>query len=126
MAKVSDSAIEFLHTTATSIFQGALEACNIESAFDRRIRFEGDRMVRLLPDGSGPDAINLGNYKRIFVVALGKAAAPMAEVLLNRMKRRKGLRGICCSKYVPRNRLLPHARLLPCLRKPRRTRLFSF
>ncbi|HLY40964.1 MAG TPA: DUF4147 domain-containing protein [Terracidiphilus sp.] len=104
MAKVSDSALESLHTSATSIFKGALDACNIESAFDRRIRFDGDTLIRLLPDGSGPDSINLASYKRIFVVALGKAAGPMVEVLLNRMKRRKGLRGICCSKYLPRGR----------------------
>ena len=104
MAKVSDSALESLHVVAASVFKGALDACNIESAFDRRIRFEGDTLVRLLPDGSGPDSINLASYKRIFVVALGKAAGPMVEVLLNRMKRRKGLRGICCSKYLPRNR----------------------
>lgn len=104
MAKVSDSALESLHVIATSIFNGALEACNIESAFDRRIRFDGDNLIRLLPDGSGPDSINLASYKRVFVVALGKAAGPMVEVLLNRMRRRKGMRGICCSKYLPRAR----------------------
>ncbi len=25
----------------------------------------------------------------------------MLEILLDRMKRRKGLRGICCTKYLP-------------------------
>ena len=38
------------------------------------------------------------------MIALGKAAGPMLEVLLDRMKRRKGLRGICCSKYLPKKR----------------------
>ena len=90
--------------TATEFFTGALEACNIESAFDRRIRFEGNTLKRLLPDGSGPESINLSQYKRIFVIALGKAAGPMLEVLLDRMKRRKGLRGICCTKYLPKKR----------------------
>ncbi|MGA8730354.1 MAG: DUF4147 domain-containing protein [Terracidiphilus sp.] len=104
MSPVSDSALDSLHTASTAIFTGALEACNIESAFDRRIRFDGNTLVRLLPDGSGPDAINLGSYKRVFVIAMGKAAGPMLEVLLNRMKRRKGLRGICCSKYLPKKR----------------------
>ncbi len=104
MTPVSDSALDSLHTTATEIFTGALEACNIASAFDRRIRFEGHTLERLLPDGSGPDSINLAAYKRIYVIALGKAAAPMLDVLLDRMKRRKGLRGICCSKYLPRKR----------------------
>jgi hydroxypyruvate reductase len=104
MSPTSDSALDFLHATATEFFTGALDACNIGSAFDRRIRFEGDTLHRQLPDGSGPDSINLSQYKRIFVVALGKAAGPMLEVLLDRMKRRKGLRGICCTSYLPKKR----------------------
>lgn len=104
MTPVSDLALETLHTTATEIFKGALAACSIQSAFDRRIRFEGNVLCRQLPDGSGPDTIDLGAYKRVFVVALGKAAGPMLEVLLDRMKRRKGLRGICCSNTLPKKR----------------------
>jgi glycerate 2-kinase len=68
------------------------------------LRFERNALQRLIPDGSGPDTINLSHYKRIFVVSLGKAAGPMLEVLLDRMKRRQGLRGICCSKYLPKRR----------------------
>jgi glycerate 2-kinase len=104
MTPVSDSVLETLHATANEIFTGALEACSIESAFDRRIRFEGNVLHRLLPDGSGPESINLANYKRIFVIALGKAAVPMLDTLLTRMKRRKGLRGICCATQLPRTR----------------------
>lgn len=104
MTQVSDSALDSLHETATSIFKGALEACNIGSAFDRRLRFEGNTLLRLLPDGSGPDEINLASYKRVFVIAMGKAAGPMLDILLDRMKRRQGLRGICCTKYLPRQR----------------------
>ena len=72
MTPVSDSALDSLHTTSTAIFTGALEACNIESAFDRRIRFDGNTLVRLLPDGSGPDTINLSGYRRIVVIAHGQ------------------------------------------------------
>ena len=104
MTPVSDLVFETLHSTATEIFTGALAACNIESAFDRRIRFEGNVLRRLLPDGSGPETIDLSAYKRIFVIALGKAAEPMLDVLLDRMKRRKGLRGICCTNQQPRKR----------------------
>ena len=104
MTPVSDIALETLHATATEIFTGAVAACNIESAFDRRIRFEGHRMHRLLPDGSGPATIDLACYKRIFVIALGKAAGPMLDTLLERMTRRNGLRGICCSNQLPRSR----------------------
>jgi len=104
MMPASDTALDFLHTRATEFFAGALEACSIESAFDRRIRFEGNTLRLLIPDGSGPDTINLSRFKRIFLIALGKAAGPMLEVLLERMERRKGLRGICCTKYLPKKR----------------------
>jgi hydroxypyruvate reductase len=104
MTPVSDSSLDTLHSTATEIFTGALAACSIESAFDRRLRFEGQTLRRLLPDGSGPATIDLSAYKRIFVIALGKAANPMLEVLLDRMKRRKGLRGICSAPQIPKKR----------------------
>jgi hydroxypyruvate reductase len=104
MTPASAAALESLHATATEIFTGALEACSIGSAFDRRIRFEGDALHRLLPDGSGPSSIKLSSYKRIFVIAMGKVAGPMLEVLLDRMKRRKGMRGICCSNQLPKAR----------------------
>lgn len=104
MIPVSDSTLDTLHSTAVEIFEGALAACNIASAFDRRMRFEGNVLRRLMPDGSGPATIDLTCYKRIFVIALGKAAGPMLEVLLDRMKRRQGLRGICCSNQLPKTR----------------------
>ncbi len=104
MTPVSDLVFETLHSAATQIFTGALAGCNIESAFDRRIRFEGTVLRRLLPDGSGPETIDLSAYKRVFVIALGKAADPMLTVLLDRMNRRKGLRGICCTTQQPKRR----------------------
>ncbi|HEX4284844.1 MAG TPA: DUF4147 domain-containing protein [Terracidiphilus sp.] len=104
MSPVSDAALDSLHAEATQIFTGALEACNIESAFDRRLRFEKNTLHRLMPDGSGPESINLSRYSRILIIAIGKAAAPMLEVLMERMKRRHGVRGICCSKYLPKKR----------------------
>ncbi len=104
MNAVSDPMLDPLHLTISEIFSGALAACDIPSAFDRRFQFEGNVLKRLLPDGSGPDEINLAAFRRVFVIALGKAAGPMLDVLLSRMKRRKGLRGICCSKFGPTKR----------------------
>jgi hydroxypyruvate reductase len=104
MTPVSDSVYEALHAKASQIFKGALDACNIPTAFDRRLHFEGNLLHRLLPDGSGPSTIDLAAYKRVYVIALGKAAAPMLDTLLSRMKRRKGLRGICCSTHLPKQR----------------------
>ncbi|HTB96001.1 MAG TPA: DUF4147 domain-containing protein [Terracidiphilus sp.] len=104
MTPVSDTALDSLHAEAAEIFTGAIKACDIESAFDRRIRFEAATLKRLLPDGIGPDTIHLPHYKRIFVISFGKAAGPMLDVLLDRMKRRKGLRGICCAESLPKKR----------------------
>jgi hydroxypyruvate reductase len=104
MTPAGEAALDTLHSTVTEIFTGAVAACNIASAFDRRIRIEGHTLHRLLPDGSGPATIDLAAYKRIFVIALGKAAGPMLDTLLERMKRRKGLRGICCSNQLPKKR----------------------
>jgi len=104
MTPVSDLVFETLHSTATEIFTGALAACNIESAFDRRLRFDGNVLHRLLPDGSGPESIDISAYRRVFVIALGKAAEPMLNVLLKKMNRRKGLRGICCTNQQPKER----------------------
>lgn len=104
MNLTSESVLDLLHSTAAEIFTGALAACNIPCAFDRRIRFADNMLHRLIPDGSGPTDIDLAAYKRIFVIALGKAAAPMLETLLDRMKRRKGLRGICCAAQRPTRR----------------------
>jgi hydroxypyruvate reductase len=104
MTTVVDSSLDTLHATATEIFTGAIAACDIASAFDRRIRVEGNMLYRLLPDGSGPDTIDLSHFKKIYVIAMGKVAAPMLEVLLDRVKRRKGMRGICCSNQLPQKR----------------------
>jgi len=104
MTPETDPALDALHAQATTIFTQALQECSIESAFDRRIRFEGTVMHRMLPDGSGPEKIDLAHYKRIFVIAMGKAAAPMLETLLTRITRRKGMRGICCSNQLPKKR----------------------
>jgi hydroxypyruvate reductase len=104
MTPTSESVLDAQHGTATEIFTGALAACNIASAFDRRIRFEGTRMQRLISDGSGPEEIDLAAFKKIFVIAIGKAAVPMLDTLLDRMKRRQGVRGICCAGQRPAKR----------------------
>ena len=100
----SDLALESLHATATAIFRHGLDACSIDSAFDRRLRFEGAKMHRLLPESGGATVVDLKDFKRIFVIAIGKAAPAMLDTLLSRMKRRQRLRGICCSNEIPSQR----------------------
>jgi hydroxypyruvate reductase len=101
---VTEIALESLHSEATEIFREALDACNIESAFDRRLRFEGNKLHRLIKGGDGPSVIDLKAYKSIDVIAIGKAAVPMLETLMKRMDRRLGLRGVCCSGEIPDKR----------------------
>ena len=100
----SEIALETLHATATDIFTQALDACSIESAFDRRIRFEGTTLQPLLPETGGETKLEMDDFKRVVVIAIGKAAPAMLNTLLSRMKRRRGLRGICCSNEIPQDR----------------------
>ena len=104
MTSAAEATLDTLHETATELFTGAFRECNIAQAFDRRLSFDGDHLYRLIPEGSGPETIDLGCYKKIFIIALGKAATPMLEVLLSRMHRRNGVRGICCSNLLPKKR----------------------
>jgi hydroxypyruvate reductase len=104
MTPVGDITLDALHAVATRIFTGALAACDVPTAFDRRIQVEGNVLHRLIPDGGGPETIDLTAYKRIFIIAMGKAATPMLDTLLARIKRRKGLRGICCCPQLPQKR----------------------
>lgn len=98
------SEFDSLHTETKEIYFGALKACDIASSLDRRIRFEGDLLHRLTADGDRLSTIDLSSFREIFVVALGKAAGPMLDALLDRMKRRTGLRGIYCSNQLPKRR----------------------
>ena len=98
------SEFQVLHTEAKEIFFDALKACDIASSFDRRIRFEGDVLHRLAADGTDSSTIDISSFKQVFVVALGKAAGPMLDVFLDRMKRRTGLKGIYCSNEPSKSR----------------------
>jgi glycerate 2-kinase len=101
---ILSSQLEKLHRDAAEIFQHSLEACSIEAAFDRHLRFEGNTLVRTISPLLPPSRIELKKFKQILVIAIGKAALPMMETLLHRMPRRKGLRGMCCSPSIPRKR----------------------
>src|SRR5882762_6631187 len=100
----SEFQLESLHTTAAGIFQQAMDACSIEAAFDRHIRFEGDTLHRLLPEEGAlktVETLSLKSFRKVHVIAIGKAAATMLDVLLDRMPRRLGLRGVCVSVSIP-------------------------
>jgi glycerate 2-kinase len=104
LTPIGGTTLDAQHAAATEIFTSTLEACNIATAFDGRFRFEGTTLKRLATFGGEPENINLADFRKIFVIAMGKAAGPMLDVLLARMPRRQGLRGVCCSKYLPTKR----------------------
>lgn len=114
-----------LHRQAREIFDFALRESSIPTAFERHLRWENGRMLSLsridgLPPGSDspgsyepgsyePGSYELDRYSAIYVVALGKAALPMLDALLNTIDpwlEKPGppklpLRGICCAPALP-------------------------
>ncbi|HEX6506546.1 MAG TPA: DUF4147 domain-containing protein [Chloroflexota bacterium] len=66
-----------LKEIATNIFLRALEECGIESAFSRAVRLDEGRLWV-----GGEEIVELDAVKRVRVVAVGKAAAPMLDALL--------------------------------------------
>lgn len=99
------------HQDARAIFAHALEACRIERVFHERIRFEGTTLaIEHSPDVQPTRAIriDLGGYRRILIVALGKAAVPMTQSmtqsLLDIMPRTVRVRGICSAPAKPARR----------------------
>jgi hydroxypyruvate reductase len=69
-----------LKQLARDIFAGALADCSIERSFDRVLQTEGHR---LFLDGS--DIVDLDRLKRVRILSIGKAAAPMLQALLSRL-----------------------------------------
>jgi glycerate 2-kinase len=100
--------LEELHADARDIFHSAMAACSVPDAFDQHLHFEGTELVlhpfpnvqRLLP----PTRIDLSQYKRILVIALGKAAVTMLDTLLLRLPKKLKVRGICCAPQKPERR----------------------
>ena len=82
-----------MRNAARDIFTFALKAASIESAFARHVQC--DRSVLRICE----DLYDLDSYQRVFVVAIGKAAHPMAEALVARVSSR--LEGIVASSVEP-------------------------
>jgi hydroxypyruvate reductase len=97
-----------LHQDARAIFAHALDACRVERVFHERIRCEGMTLIVEHSTGIQPPApatrIDLGNYRKMLVIALGKAAVPMTQCLLNTVPRKLRLRGICSAPAKPAQR----------------------
>ncbi len=104
MTQVSDATLEAMHTAATDIFTGALKACDIPSAFDHRLRFEGPPASTAYARWQRPRRYRSLRLQTNLRHCDWQSGRPMLQVLLDRMKRRKGLRGICCTNQPPADR----------------------
>ena len=102
------AALEVLHREARAIFAHALDSCRIDSAFDQHVSFDGMTLIlrpsRLLEKLLKPSRIDLSRYRSVLVLAIGKAAVPMLETLLDRLPRKLRVRGICCAPERPERR----------------------
>ncbi|MBB6146500.1 hydroxypyruvate reductase [Silvibacterium bohemicum] len=99
---MTPNALEQLHADATAIFDHALKACDIPSAFDRHLRFEGKTLIRQSSPLVKPVPISLEGYKRVIVISLGKAALTMLDALLDRLPPKLLYRGVCSGPEVPK------------------------
>jgi glycerate 2-kinase len=96
-----------LNETALDIFTTALEECNIGGAFDRHLHFEENKLV-LHPSTSGdpggdePVTIDLEGYKKVLIIAFGKAALTMLDALMERLPQKLNLHGVCSAPIIPK------------------------
>jgi glycerate 2-kinase len=101
----SPASLHLLQEHARAIFAHALGACRIENAFHDRIRFDGTTLLLEYPPETGQDQpparIELGEYREILIVALGKAAVPMTQSLLEILPPTLRVRGICTAPSSP-------------------------
>ncbi|HTV07122.1 MAG TPA: DUF4147 domain-containing protein [Acidobacteriaceae bacterium] len=97
----SQIVLDQLHADASAIFCHALKANNVSTAFDRHIRFEGKTLIHQPSPAAEPVFIPLEQYKRVLIIAFGKAALTMSNALLDRLPHKPHLRGVCSAPEVP-------------------------
>ncbi len=91
-----------LPETALDIFTTALEDCNVPAAFDRHLHFEDHKLVLHPTPQLNPDVVDLDQFKKIFVIAFGKAALTMTDALLERLPQKLSIHGVCSSPTIPK------------------------
>jgi hydroxypyruvate reductase len=114
----SRASLHWLHQDARVIFAHALDACRIERAFHDRVRFDGTTLLLSRssevdrPPEMGPDLpaarFDLGGYRKILIIALGKAAVPMTQSLLDILPGKLRVRGVCSA---PQKAARPDSRI---------------
>lgn len=96
--------LDELQKQALSIFEDALAACDIDRAFDRHLHFEGKTLVLQASGEEDAMRIPLALYKRVLVIAFGKAAATMLAAFMRRVPDSIDVRGLCSSPERPSTR----------------------
>ncbi len=91
-----------LPETALDIFTTALEECNVPAAFDRHLHFDEHKLVLHPPGASRPEVIDLDRFKKILVIAFGKAALTMTDALLERLPQKLNVHGVCSAPRIPK------------------------
>ncbi len=104
MSRTHEEELASLREDALAIFTGALHACDIEQAFARHLSFEGTRLLRRRSAVLPPVEQSFAGFKRVQVIAFGKAAQPMLESLLSRLPPRLRVDGVCSAPEAPTKR----------------------
>jgi hydroxypyruvate reductase len=98
----SPTHLETLHADAAAIFDQALKACDIATAFGRHLHFDGKTLVRHPSPLLNAVSIALDKYKRFLVISLGKAGLTMMDSLLVQLPEKMLWRGVCSAPEVPK------------------------
>jgi hydroxypyruvate reductase len=87
---------------ALDIFTTALEECNVPAAFDRHLHFEDHKLVLHPSPVLNPDVVDLERFKKVLVIAFGKAALTMTDALLQRLPQKLNVHGVCSAPTTPK------------------------
>jgi glycerate 2-kinase len=91
-----------LPEVALDIFTSALEECNIPASFDRHLHFEEHKLVLHPSPVLKPDVVDLDKFKKVLVIAFGKAALTMTDALLERLPQKLNVHGVCSAPKIPK------------------------
>lgn len=87
---------------ALDIFTTALEECNVPAAFDRHLHFEEHKLVLHPSPVLTPEIVDLDKFRKILVIAFGKAALTMTDALLQRLPQKLNVHGVCSAPKIPK------------------------
>ena len=97
-----NGAVTALPDAAVGIFNDALVACNIPAALDRHLHFEEQTLVLHPSPILRPEKFPLDQYKKVLVIAFGKAALTMTDALLDRLPQKLNVHGVCSAPQLPK------------------------